>query len=57
MASASAIFALAETYDPAVLSAWRTLGTQGDVAKAQDLYARALAAGVREAKDRLNALR
>jgi TPR repeat protein len=54
--SAPALFALAETYDPAVLSA-RTSGTQGDVVKAQELYAKALAGGVQEAKDRLNALR
>jgi hypothetical protein len=55
--SGPALFALAETYDPFVLSAWRTLGTQGDAAKARELYARALAGGVQEAKDRLNALR
>ena len=57
MGSAPALFALAETYDPAILSAWGTLGTQGDVGKAQELYAKAFASGVREAKDRLNALR
>lgn len=51
-----ALFALAETYDPLSLSAWGTLGTQGDVAKARELYSRALAGGVQEAKDRLNAL-
>ena len=55
--SAQALFALAETYDPAVLSAWRTSGTRGDVAKAQELYAKAFAGGIQEAKDRLNALR
>ncbi len=54
--SIAALFALAETYDPAVLSAWRTVGTQGDVAKAREFYARALAGGIHEAKDRLNAL-
>jgi hypothetical protein len=54
--SASALFSLAETYDPVVLSAWGTVGTQGDVAKARDLYSRASAGGVHEAKDRLNAL-
>ena len=57
MGSAPALFVLAETYDPAILSAWGTLGTQGDVGKAQELYAKAFASGVREAKDRLNALR
>jgi hypothetical protein len=57
MGSAQALFALAETYDPIVLSKWGTLGTQGDAARARELYAGALAGGVREAKDRLNALR
>jgi hypothetical protein len=54
--SASALFALAETFDPAVLSAWGTMGTQGDAARAGDLYAKALAGGVAAAKDRLAAL-
>jgi multidrug efflux pump subunit AcrA (membrane-fusion protein) len=57
MGSAPALFALAETYDPAVLSAWGTFGTQGDVGKARELYAKAFVGGVREAKDRLNASR
>jgi hypothetical protein len=57
MGSAPALFALAETYDPAILSAWGTFGTQGDVGKAQELYARAFAGGIREARDRLNASR
>ena len=56
MGSAPALFALAETYDPAVLSAWGTLGTQGDVGRARELYVNALANGIQEAKDRLNAL-
>ena len=55
--SAPALFALAETYDPLVLSVWGTVGTQGDVVKAEELYAKALAGGVLEAKDRLYALR
>jgi hypothetical protein len=54
--SAPATFALAETYDPAVLAAWGTLGTQGDSAKARDLYQKALAGGVQEATDRLKSL-
>jgi hypothetical protein len=57
MGSAKAAFALAETYDPLVLDAWRTFGTLGDVARAKQLYAKALAGGVQEARDRLNALR
>jgi hypothetical protein len=52
--SAPALFALAETYDPAMLSAWGTVGTQGDVGKAQELYSKAFARGVCDAKDRLN---
>jgi hypothetical protein len=55
--SAAALFALAETFDPAVLSAWGTVGTQGDAARAGDLYAKALAGGVAAAKDRLATLR
>jgi septal ring factor EnvC (AmiA/AmiB activator) len=55
--SAPALFALAETYDPTTLAAWGTFGTQGDVAKARELYAKAFASGVQEAGDRLNALR
>ncbi len=55
--SPSALFALAETYDPAMLSAWGTFGTQGDVGKARELYAKAFAGGIREARDRLNASR
>jgi len=53
--SAPAVFALAETYDSAVLSAWGTFGTQGDNARAQQLYAEAFAAGIQEAKARLKA--
>jgi len=49
-----AAFALAETYDPVVLSAWGAVGTRGDPAKAQQLYARAAAGGVETARDRLD---
>jgi hypothetical protein len=55
--SAPALFALAETFDPAVLSAWGAVGTQGDMARANELYAKALAGGVAAAKDRLATLR
>jgi seryl-tRNA synthetase len=51
--SPSASFALAETYDPHVLSRW---GTRGDASKARDLYTRARDGGIQEAKDRLKAL-
>jgi hypothetical protein len=47
---ALALFALAATYDPAVLTAWGTFGTQGDVHKAQLLYAEGFAGGIQEAK-------
>lgn len=51
-----ALFQLAETYDPATLSAWRTFGTKGDVAKARELYLRAEGAGIVEATERLKNL-
>jgi hypothetical protein len=54
--SAEAGYRLAETYDPVMLSSWRTLGTRGDPAKARELYARAYADGIEQAKDRMNAL-
>jgi hypothetical protein len=54
--NAPALFALAETYDPMILSAWGTLGTRGDVTKARALYTKALAGGIEVARDRLNAL-
>ena len=55
--NARASFMLAQTYDPAILSAWGTYGTRGEAAKARELYAKAHAGGIQEAKNRLNALR
>jgi hypothetical protein len=55
--NARANFMLAETYDPAVLSAWGAYGTRGETAKARELYAKAHSGGIREAKERLDALR
>jgi hypothetical protein len=55
--SAQASFMLAETYDPVILSAWGTYGTRGEATKARELYAKAHAGGIQEAKDRFNALR
>lgn len=52
---ARALFALAETYDPAALAAWGTR-TTGEVVEARRLYARALAAGLERARMRLEAL-
>jgi len=57
MGSVQASFALAETYDPLILAKWGTLGTRGDAVRAQDLYAKADAAGIKEAKARIEALR
>jgi hypothetical protein len=54
--NALVLFALAETFDPAALARWGTLGTQGDPARAQALYERAYAGGVHAAADRLAAL-
>ncbi|MCP1756870.1 hypothetical protein [Bradyrhizobium elkanii] len=54
--SARASFMLAETYDPLVLSTWKTYGTRGDVTKARELYAKALAGGIQQARDRSVAL-
>ena len=56
MGNARASFTLAETYDPLILSKWGTYGTHGDANRALDLYARALAGGVKEAKERSDAL-
>ncbi|WP_156438359.1 hypothetical protein [Bradyrhizobium valentinum] len=57
MGSVQASFSLAETYDPLILVKWGTLGTRGDAVRAQDLYAKADAAGIKEAKARIEALR
>ncbi|MDB5500857.1 MAG: hypothetical protein JWR89_759 [Tardiphaga sp.] len=57
MGNAQASFALAETYDPSVLAKWGTYGTRGDPAMARDLYAKAVAGGIKEAKERVEALR
>jgi hypothetical protein len=55
--SALALFLLAETYDRAILSAWGIFGRLSNVTKARELYAKAVAGGVHEAKYRLSALR
>jgi hypothetical protein len=56
MGSVEALFWLAETYDPLLLSERKTFGTRSDIAKARELYRKALAGGVSEAKLRMNAL-
>ena len=55
--SAQASFMLAETYDPLVLSTWKTYGTRGDGTKARELYEKAHAGGIQAAKGRADALR
>ncbi|OAE99952.1 hypothetical protein AYJ54_32245 [Bradyrhizobium centrolobii] len=57
MGDALASFTLAETYDPLNLSKWGTYGTRGDAKRALDLYTRALAGEIKEAKQRSDALR
>ncbi|PVE25095.1 hypothetical protein DC522_07750 [Microvirga sp. KLBC 81] len=52
-----AAFLMAETFDPNVLSRLRVLGIRGDVAKAQEFYARARALGIAQAGERMEALK
>ena len=54
---ARATFALAETYDPNVLSRWGARGFRGDAAKARELYAKALSDGMSEATIRITDLK
>ena len=54
--SAEASFMIAETYDRVILSGWGTYGTRGEATKARELYAKAHAGGIQEAKDRLDKL-
>jgi TPR repeat protein len=54
---AQASFALAETYDPLILRKWGAYGTRGDPTRARDLYSKAQAGGIKEAKARFDALR
>ena len=52
--SAQASFMLAETLASV---AWGRMGTRGEVTKARELYAKAHAGGIQEAKDRFKASR
>ncbi|WP_449380088.1 hypothetical protein [Bradyrhizobium sp. UFLA05-112] len=56
LGSAQATFALAETYDPQILPKWGAYGTRSDASRARELYAKAEAAGITEAKQRFEAL-
>jgi len=55
--SARAAFLLAETYDARVLQSWRASGIAGDRTKARELYERARAGGIEDAKERIEALK
>jgi hypothetical protein len=55
--SVQASFALAETYDALILPKWGTYGVRGDAIKARDLYEKADAGGIEQAKARFEALR
>jgi hypothetical protein len=51
------VFMLAETYDARVLQSWRARGISGDLPKARELYERAQAGGIEDAKARIEALK
>src|SRR5215207_283357 len=53
----TALFALAETYDPAVLARWRVWGVGPDAERARSLYQKALERGIAQAQERITALR
>ena len=55
--SARAVFILAETYDARVLQSWRARGISGDLTKARELYERAQAGGIEDAKERIETLK
>jgi hypothetical protein len=53
---ARALMALGTSYDPATLARMGAMGIKGDSAKARDYYAKALAAGMGAARERMAAL-
>jgi hypothetical protein len=53
---ARALMALGTSYDPATLARMGALGIKGDAGKARNYYARALAAGMGAARERMAAL-
>jgi hypothetical protein len=55
--SARAAFMLAETYDARVLQSWSARGISGDPMKARELYERAKAGGIEDAKERIETLK
>ena len=52
-----ALFALAETFDPAMLARWGVRGVKANPQRARELYQRAADRGVRAAQERIAALR
>jgi hypothetical protein len=52
----SAVFALAETYDPAVLARWNAHNVSADPDRARALYEQAWASGLTAAKERMDRL-
>ncbi len=55
--SARAAFMLAETYDARVLKSWSARGVLGDSRKARELYEKAQAGGIEDAKARIESLK
>jgi hypothetical protein len=55
--SARAAFMLAETYDARVLKSWSARGVLGDSRKALELYEKAQAGGIEDAKARIESLK
>lgn len=55
--SARAALMLAETYDTRVLQSWHARGIPGDVTRARELYERAQAGGIEDAKERIKMLK
>jgi hypothetical protein len=53
---ARALLALGETYDPVTLGRMGARGVKGDASIARDFYAKALAAGVSDARERMASL-
>jgi TPR repeat protein len=51
-----ALMVLGQSYDPATLARMGALGIKGDAGKARDYYAKALAAGMGAARERMAAL-
>jgi len=52
----TALFTLAESYDPTVLAQWGVVGVRPDVERARALYQQALDHGFGQARERLAAL-